>query len=177
MELTFYLYDPKTFVYTKSVEAKTKPKNSSEWAPPECGPTEQAYFNGFGWVKNCLYTDLTPERIKALMQAVAAWKLRQKLARLNKGVPLQEVDTFAQQYTEAREFLMTTIRPVFLESLARARSEDLNEFAKKIIEKAEAYNTEKARILAAYQLETKGIEAAEEPKLTQELLQYPAAFV
>lgn len=173
MELTpFYLYDPQTFAYTEIVAAETKPQNSSQWPPPECGPNQCAYYNGFGWVKTLGPDHMTTDRIKTILSAIAAHKLTQKLSALNKGVSTQEVGTFTQQYAEAKAYISSGEVPVFLSALAQARSEDLDDLALKVVEKAEAYDQQKASALAAYQREVKGLED-QDLKLTQELLQYP----
>lgn len=176
MELTYYLYDPKTFVFTKVVEAKTQPKNSSKWPPPECPEGQAAYFNGHGWVRSWSPEEMTAERIRGFQVSEARQLMRRKLIELNAGLSKEEVQTFDQQYAEARQFLDAAVRPVFLSALAQARGDDLNALCRKIVEKAEAYQAQKARILGQYQVALKSIET-EEPVLTQQLLQQSAVLL
>ena len=174
MELkTYYLYDPKTFVATNSVEAEEQPANSSAWPPPQCAATEQVYFNGQGWVKSYPRSEMTPQRIRTVLKAIAAYKYAQNMRQLNADVSEHEIATYMQQYAEAQQYAATGEAPVFLSTLAVSRDEDLESLVPKILAKAEAYNERRAVALAMYQTEVRDIEAAKELVVTQEMLQHP----
>jgi hypothetical protein len=180
MELMAYLYDPETFAFTKEVsvgEDDALPDNSTKWPPPECAPNQQAYYNGDGWVKAFPLALMTSDRLRSVYLAVAALKLEREVRKLGTGAPNAETSTYSQQYMEAKEFQRTKQAPVFLEALAISRGEEVESLAAKIVAKAEVYNTRKAELLAAYQLEVKELMISKDLKLTQELLRHPLLMV
>jgi hypothetical protein len=173
MELTYYLYDPKTFMPTNAVKADKQPENSSQFPPPECAPTQQVYFNGHGWVKSFRREDMTAERIRSVLKAIAAFAFDRDMRSLNAGRSLQEVSMYQQQYTEAKEYQKTGKPPLFLQLLSEARGEECDELAQKIIDKAEAYAQHQATALATYQAAVKDAETRTDLVLTQEMLRHP----
>lgn len=171
--LTYYLYCPKTFVATHSVQVVTNeepPLCSTKWEPPLCSDNAQAYFDGFGWVRCPPYKSLTPELLRAALTDVAKRELRDSMAELKASVADEESETYLQQYADAQTYLRTGEASTFLMVLSSARNKDMDDLTRTIVRKADVYHTATAKALALYQNAVDAITNTE-PVLTQALLQ------
>jgi hypothetical protein len=170
--IPYYRYCPTTFVALDVVRVAltdTPPPNSTPWAPPTCGVATEAYFDGVGWSRCPAYRTITPELLRATLTDIAKRELRESLAVIKANVADEEVDTYQQQYADAKEFIASGQASTFLKVLSSTRDKPIEALARTIVRKADAYHTSMAKALAAYQ-NTVDVIATTEPILTQALL-------
>lgn len=169
----YYTYCPKTFVatgYVDGTDGETLPEFSTKWAPPVCDSDQQAYYNGCGWVRGVPYKSLTPELLRQALTDVVQRELRTAMANIKAGAADDETETYLQQYADAQTYLRTGEASTFLMVLSNERNKEVEDLARVIMRKADAYHTAVAKALASYQNAVDVI-ANTEPVLTQALLQ------
>lgn len=167
-----YCYCPKTFVATNVVQVAADeevPEMSTRWKPPQCEDGVQAYFNGIGWVRCVALDHITPELIRDVQLDIAERELRETLRTIKDGAVAAETETYLQQYVDAQDYIATGTASTFLRVLSEARGKPLDDLARTIVRKADAYHTATAGALAKYQNAVDEI-AGSKPALTQEML-------
>lgn len=133
------------------IEGSPQPDNSSKWKPKYDPETQDAYWDGIGWVVGRKFDSLTEDEIKASALKVLQMNFSDSVSVLNADYPDAETSTWPRQEADARSYVATKVATPFLQTLAITRGSDVDSLAESIVAKADAYYVKYAELLGAYQ--------------------------
>lgn len=156
----WYLYDKLTKIYIGMVEHDVQPDCSTEYCPPdEMGGFVNGVsrFDGLGWN---VIPDLSKLTIRELYDYAFSLILNAGVQYASEEkYPLIEMDTFDEQYTDARDVKLGGEPTPLLAALAEVHKCTPEELADKIIAKREAVAASKLMYLTKVVAERKRIES------------------
>lgn len=137
----------------------TPPDNATTYAPIPAPEGQLSYWMGTHWMNgiNINTISLDVAKTKANIEVTIAFERANE--ELNVGYSQSERNTWATQVSEAQKVLTDSSSDI-LNTLARARGEDVKALAQKIVDKNAAHSKTQAQALGTYQAAKKKIEAA-----------------
>jgi hypothetical protein len=136
------------------------PDNASIYAPIPAPEGQLSYwYNNSHWTNGINLAKASLEDVKAKANTEVTIAFERANEELNAGYSQSERNTWATQVSEAQKVLMDSNSDI-LNTLAKARGEDMKALAQKIVDKNAAHSKAQAQALGTYQAAKKKVEAA-----------------
>lgn len=157
-------------LFTEEIKVATtnpQPANTTKWKPVYDSETQDAYWDGKGWIAGHKFESLTDEAIQEAAVKVLSQDLSDAVRQLQKGYPEVEVSTWARQEADARSYVEDKTASPFLQQLAKARNASVADLAETIVAKADAHAVKVAALIGAHKA---AVEAVDEIVITPDML-------
>lgn len=172
--MKYYIYEPvvsgsSTFqaFLGKTVEledSEEAPENASTWKPNDAPENHLAYWNGQGWAHGVDVRTVELSHIKACVTRHLQEQLNFEIGSLKEPYSKNEFESWPIQLADAQNIMKGELDSVMLHALAKARKENVNDLARKVVDKSAAYYKQYATILGKFQKQIQKVESAKDLK-------------